>query len=919
MNHPLAAATFALLVSSCLVGCGNDSPQALLASAKASMAKNDDKTALIQIKNALQADPNSGEARFLLGTVLFEQGDFVAADLELHKAEALHYSPDLVTPKLAAVLLAQSKYKKLTEDYGNTHLATPAANADLDTSLAYAYAMLGQPEPSGAALKAALAAAPDFEPALVAQARFMARAGDPDGAISLSDKVLQRNPRSVEALRLRGDIHMYLKSQPDLALADYRKALAVDPNATPAHLAILSILMAQHKADEAEKQLAEMRKVTGNTAQAIYIEALIAYARKNTDKAHQLTEQLLKLAPDSPSVLLLAGGVELQSGSLLQAQTYLERAVKLAPDALTARRMLITAYLRSNQPERALAALTPGQSKGTVPPELYSTAAEVYLQNGDVKTAEDFFQKAARQDPNDTGARTSLALAHMVDGQSPLAFEELQGIAASDKGTAADLALISAYMRRGDYPRALQAVDALEHKMPGRPLTADLRGRIHLSMKDGAAARQDFEKALTVAPSYYPAVASLASLDANDGKMADARKRLEAFSASNPKSSAVLVALALAPGTSSDASAGYLKKAIALSPNVPDPRLLLIRLYLTDKNLRLALGAAQDAVAVMPNQPEILDALGQVQLQSGETNQALATFAKVVEAAPRSTQPLVRLADVQLETGNKDAARDTLRKALGLKPDAVDAQRRLATMAVSAGDWAGAFDIARTMERQRPTEGVGFALEGDLHANRHDWDKAASAYRAGLKVAPDTPLAIKLHSVLVAAGADAQARTFEASWTKDHPDDSTFIFHIGDAALARKDYPAAEAAYAAAARQNPQNAAAYNNLGWVQSLQNKPGALANAQKANELAPNQPAFMDTLASILAASGHVDQALELQKKVVALLPGNNNFRLDLAKLYLKAGDKAGARTELDRLAALGNDFAGQTEVVSLRKDL
>ena len=918
MNHKAAAATFALLISSCLVGCGNDSPQALIASAKASMAKNDDKTALIQVKNALQADPNSGEARFVLGCVLFEQGDFVAADLELHKAEALHYSPDLVTPKLAAVMLAQSKYKKLTDEYGNTKLAAPAAIADLNTSLAYAYAMLGQHEPSEAALKTALAAAPDFEPALVAQARFVARAGDPDAAIALAAKVLQRNPRSVEALRLQGDIHMYLKSDPDSALADYRKALEVDPNATPAHLAILSILMSQHKADEAEKQLAQMRKVTGNSAQAIYIEALIAYARKNNEKAHQLTEQLLKVAPDSPSVLLLAGGVELQSGSLLQAQTYLEKAVKLAPDALTARRMLIAAYLRSNQPERALAALTPGQAKGPVPAELYSTAAEVYLQNGDVKTAEEYFDKAAKQDPTDTGARTSLALAHMVDGQAPLAFEELQGIAASDKGTSADLALISAYMRRGDHAAALRAVDALERKMPGRPLTSDLRGRVHLLMKDPVAARQDFERALAVAPTYYPAVASLAALDASEGRMPDARKRLETFAASNPKSSEALIALALVPGTASDVSAADLRKAIALQPNLPDPRLLLIRLYLTDKNLRMAATAAQEAVAVLPDQPEILDALGQVQLQSGEMNQALATFAKLVEAQPRSPQPLVRLAEAQMQAGHKDAARETLRKALGLKPDLVDVQRRLASMAVSAGDWPAAFDVARTMQRQRPTEAVGFMLEGDLDASRRDWDKAAAAYRAGLKQAPNAELAVKLHSVLLAAGADAQARTFEASWTKDHPDDATFVFHVGDAALARKDYAAAEASYAAVARMQPANAAAYNNLAWVASLQNKPGALGYAQKANEIAPNQPAFMDTLASVLASSGQVDKALDLQKKAVALLPANNNFRLDLAKLFLKAGDKAGARAELDRLAAV-KDFPGQAEVVSLRKEL
>ena len=919
MKNKALAATFGVLIAAGLVGCGNDSPQALIASAKASRDKHDDKTAIIQVKNALQADPNSGEARYLLGSILLDEGDFVAADLELHKAEALHYSPDLVVPKLAAVLLAQSHYRKLTEDYANTKLGSPAASADLDTSLAYAYAMLGQHDASDAALKAALAAAPDFEPALVAQARFVARAGDADGAIALAGKILQRNPRSADALRLQGDIHMYLKSDPDQALADYRKALEVEPNATSVHLAILSILMWQHKSDEAEKQLAQMRKLTGNTAQSIYIEALIAYARKDTDKAHQLTQQLLKLAPDSPSILLLAGGVELQSGSLLQAETYLEHAVKLTPDSLTARRLLVTAYLRANQPDRALAALQPGASKAPVPPELYAVAAEVYLQNGDVKTAEEFFDKAAKQDPSDAKTRTSLALTHMVDGKAPLAFEELQDIAASDKGISADLALISAYMRRGEFDKALAAVDVLERKQPGRPLPSDLRGRVQLAKKDLVAARASFEKALAISPTYYPAVASLASLDANEGKVPEARKRLETFAAANPKIGGPLIALAVLPGTSSEASADYLKKAIAVNPAQAEPRLLLIKLYLTDKNVRLAAATAQDAVSALPDQPEILDALGQVQMKSGDMNQGIATFAKVTELVPNLAQPLIRLADAQIQGGNRDAARESLRRALGIKPDLVEAQRRLASIDASADALPEAIEIARTMQRQRPTEAAGFALEGDLDASQRDWDKAAAAYRTGLKQAPSTELAVKLDSVLLASGADAEARNFEASWRKAHPDDAIFVFHVGDTALAKKDYAAAEVAYATVVKLAPGNAAGYNNLAWVTSLQGKPGALAYAQKANELAPNQPAFMDTMASVLAASGQVDKAVELQKKVVAQVPTNDSFKLDLAKLYLKAGNKADARAQLDQLAALGKKFPGQAEVISLRKDL
>ena len=214
---------------------------------------------------------------------------------------------------------------------------------------------------------------------------------------------------------------------------------------------------------------------------------------------------------------------------------------------------------------------------------------------------------------------------------------------------------------------------------------------------------------------------------------------------------------------------------------------------------------------------------------------------------------------------------------------------------------------------------MGYTLEGDVDANRRDWDKAASAYRTGIRQQPSAELAVKLHSVLLASGADAQARTFETGWRKDHPDDSIFVFHVGDAALARKDYAAAESAYAAVLKLQPANAAAYNNLAWVASLQNKPGALAYAEKANELAPNQPAFMDTLASILGAAGQVDKALVLQKKVVAMVPANNGFKLDLARLYVKAGNKTDARAELDELAALGKKFPGQAEVVNLRKSL
>lgn len=908
-----------LLFSLVVAGCSGSSQDALLQSARTALARNDDRTAVIQAKNVLQKNPESAEGRFLLGSALLDLGDAVGAEIELRKAQSLGVVPDRVVPKLAAALLAQGQYRKLTDAYAGTRLGAPGAVADLQTSLSYALAMQGQKAASEAALQSALSADPRFAPALIAQARFMAGNGDGPTALARIDEVVKRDPKNAEAWRLRGDIHTYLSEQPDVAMGDYRKALEANPSSASAHLAILAILMDQHKPDEAEKQLAQLRKVTGDNAQALYMEALIAYMRNDMTKTRTLAQQLLRVAPNSPPLLLLAGGAELQGGSLLQAQTYLEHAVQLSPDALTARRLLVTAYLQGNQPDRALAALVRRDDKSEIPPSLYALAGEVYLQNGEIRTAEDFFEKAARIDPSDAKARTSLALAHLVDGNPSQAFDELQTIAADDKGTSADLALITARLQRGEIDQARLAIDALERKQPGQPLASQLRGRILLSRKDEAGARREFEHAATLAPAYFPAVASLTQLDLAQGRVADARTRLEAFSARNPRSSQALVALATLPGTPDAVTVADLQHAIDAAPTQATPRILLVDFYLSRKDFQRATTVAQDALAAAPRQPEIVQAMGRAQQAAGDYNQAIATFGKLLELTPGSPAPYLHIADAQMLAGNHDAAATSLRKGLTIRPDFVDAQRKLALIDIGTGDYADALSIAHTVQKQRPKEATGFSMEGDIDSSRLDWSAAAGAYRQSLQRAPSSETAVRTHAALVAAGAGSEAGKFAADWRQAHPDDASFLFHLGDMAMFRQDYVVAETQYLAVLKLQPANAAAYNNLAWVVAQQNKAGALAYAEKANQLAPDQPAFMDTLATILVQEKQFDRAIALQAKAVELLPSNADFRLDLVKAYIKSGNKTEARKQLGQLVDLGARYPRQSEVADLMKNL
>lgn len=907
----------ALLVSWLLAAC-SDKPEAMIVSAKDYFAKNDNKAAVIQIKNALQSDPNLPEARFLLGTILLDSGDPVGAETELRKALDLKHPQDLVIPPLASALLAQGQAKKVIDEFSKTELSQAAAKASLQMSLASAYGMQGKADLSQAALNAALQADTGYAPALIAQARQKAGQRDFDGALAMVDDVIAKSPKSHEAWKLKGDILLFAKNQTAEALAAYRKSVEAKPNFLAGHSAITTMLLQQGNFSEAATQIEQIKKFAAQHPQTKYLEAQLAFQKQDFKSARDLVQQVLKAAPSNVQGLQLAGAVELQLNSPLSAENYLGKALQLAPELVLARRLLVVSYLSSGQSAKALATLLPGLNNENVDPDLLSVAGMVYLQNGDVKKAEEYFTKAAQQNPKDGRNRTSLALTHFIGGQVDSAFAELQSIAEADAGTTADTALISVHMQRQEFDKALTAVDGLEKKQPDKPLAAQLRAGILLAKKDNAGARKSFERALTIDPSYFPAVVSLAAMDMAEKKPENAKKRFEAVLTKDPKNSRAALALAEIAARSqagNDEVAKLIGNAVAANPTDVAPRLMLINFHLRNQDVKAALSAAQNAVAALPDNPEILDALGRTQQAAGEFNQAIASYNKLAGLQPLSPLPHMHLADLHMAGKNKDAASSSLQKALEIKPDLLEAQRALIVLALDGKKFQEALTTARTIQKQRPKEAAGYVLEGEVNAAQKNWDGAATAYRVGLKQVNSPELAIKLHSVLRVAGKGAEADRFSATWQKDNANDAAFLFYLGDLAIARKDYAEAEKNYAAVVRLQPNNAIAYNNLAWVSAKLNKEGAIAFAEKANTLAPNQPAFIDTLAMLLSEKGDYAKAVELQNKALALRPQNALFKLNLAKIHIKGGKKDLARKELDELSKLGEKFPAQAEVAGL----
>lgn len=912
----------AMIASLVLAACGGPTEHDLLGSARTYLAAKNSSAAIIQIKAALEKNPQSGEARFLLGDALLNSGNPVGAAVELERAREVKYSDDKVLPALAKALLWVGQAQKVIDQYGKVTLTEPRAAAELRAVVASAHISLKQVDLGQVEVNSALQLDPKNVIARMLQTRLTAGRGAFDEALLLIASLAADEPKLADAWRLQGELQWLGKNDAEAAVRSFRQALLVDDRHLQSHLSLIRLLLQKRDLDAAKVQIAALKKALPNQPESLLLTAQLALADQDLNGAREGVQQLLKVAPDNALVRQLAGVVDAQNGALRSAENHLNRALQLEPNLVMARRVLAETHLRSGQPNKVLTTLRPLMSLAKPSADVLALVAEAHLQNGDVTKAEWFFNEAAKSTPNDPKVATSVALMQLARGNVQGGFEQLETLASSDASTFADMALISVMMQRKDLEGALKAINRLQAKLPNKPMPHLLRGRILVQRQDLAAARAAFEKSLSVDGSYFPAVVNLAALDIVERKPEAALKRFEALLVADPKNVGAMLAAAdlkQQAGAKPDEIETLIIAAVKAAPTEPQPRLALIEHRLAQRQAGSAIAAAQEAVVAMPDDFAILDALGRAQLSAGETQQAIASFRKIAVAQPALAQPQLRLADAHLANKDYASARQSLRQALQISPDLPQAQRGLVVVALADKRVDEALAVARDVQRRNPKSPAGFLIESEIHAGQRAWDLAIAASRAALERSRTIEVATRLHSTYVLANRLPDAAAFAASWQRDKPTDAQFIFHLGSMAMASKDYAEAERRYREVLALVPDHVTSLNNIAWLLVKQGRPGALAMAERANKLLPDDAVLMDTLAQALAADKQMPRAIEWQLKVVQRRPDVPAYRLTLAKLLVDSGDRVKARTELEKLSQLGAKFSDHAEVAALLKGL
>jgi rhomboid protease GluP len=195
--------------------------------------------------------------------------------------------------------------------------------------------------------------------------------------------------------------------------------------------------------------------------------------------------------------------------------------------------------------------------------------------------------------------------------------------------------------------------------------------------------------------------------------------------------------------------------------------------------------------------------------------------------------------------------------------------------------------------REYPKDDRPYEELAAVYLSENQIAEAIREYNKALRLSPGSPAAqLGLAAAYDRAGQPGKARDLLEDIVGKNPQTADAQEALADLCAEQKLYPEAIRHYQEAIRLKPDFAEARNNLAWLLATADDPRyrnpaeALKQAQQAVELSHwKEATFIDTMAEAFYANGQYRQAVAVQKKALALDPGNRTMQNHMAK-YRKA---------------------------------
>ena len=911
----------ALMLSSCSDPVADS--QKMLDKAKSYLSENSPREAALELKNALQANPENGEARYLLGLLNLDFGDTAGAEKEFRRAQESGWSEEESQIGLAKAAVNGNDFKKMAEEIEIKEQYSATARANLYGLKASAMAGLGlraQAEEAFVAGKTLDAEAVQIRKVAV-QLKLLD--ADSQGARADASAALSAYPDDRELLLLSGIAA--LKEQ-DMAggTEAYQRVIELEPSnittiyGRQARIRLARLQIVDKQIEDAAETLKPLFRQYGNDPETNFLGGMLAFVKGNHDLAEERLLKVLKVMSDHPQTLLLFGTVKYQQKDFEQAAHYLSRYLSGVPDNLGARKLLGRTYMQLGQDEKAQETLKSALNAGADDVELLALVGLNDVHTGDLASGIASLQKAAASAPENTALRKELALAYIKSGDAELAIDELQGILAKtdEKGNTQTL-LVLAHLKAGQPNKAIDAALKVLSENPDNPAALTLVGSVYAATGDNAEARNYYQKALEISPGNPNATLSLAQLEEAEGNISTAVSMHQSLVDSGVESIAPMLALARLAEKQGDRKSlvSWLERARSEAPGQLQPRIVLAEAYLRDKDLPKAEAVVKESRDIDSENSLVRGQWARLLMDNKRYNEARDVLQDLVQAEPDSIFARLLLAETYLNLNSTEEARQELEIALKKDPKSVGGLILLGRTELMQGRFAEVDNITAKLLELNPGFHRAYMLSGDSWLGRKDLAKALAAYRKAWEKQQNSGLAVKLATTAARTGKLEEGVEVLRTWLESHAEDVRALQLLGSLLQTNGRKDEAVKIYEKLLELHSDNLVALNNLAVIYSQENNPRALALAKKAYQIAPDNAGVKDTYGWILVQDGKLDEGRSLLKEAFEALPDVSEVHYHYAAALIMSGEESKGEDLLRSLLSKDAQFEGRVEAEKL----
>lgn len=899
------------------------SEQEMLQKARDFLEQGELQAASIELRNTLQQNSENAEARYLLGEINLDIGDFSSAVKDFKKAASAGLKDGKAQIGIARALVAQQQFRTLLDEIEIKDTWPESARADLLGLRAAAEASLGDLELAMATIAEGAKLDPDAFFILKAKAIFQLTSKETDAAYSTLNHALSIFPDNSELLLLIATTELQRQNVTN-AKSTYRNVIEMDkPTLVTAHgrqarISLAKLQVLNNDLEQAKTTIAPLLQRNKNDPEANYLSGVVAFGQGEYAAAEEHARTLLEIAPNNQPSQKLMGRTKYALKAYDQAAHHLSTYLNAVPSDLAMRKLLASAYLALRQPDLAKSTLEPVLLSNPDDSGILFLMSQLKLGSGDTQGGIQELRKAVDASPDNHELRKQLVNAYIIAGDTDQAIRELQIFRdKSNKTEEADNLIIVAYLRAGEFDKAINLAQEMLSKKPQDPGVITLVGSLYAASGDLAQARRYFDKALTVESNFAAAITGLARIEGMEGNNDRATELYRQLVESGKGGTDPMVALAeLAEKQGhTQVMLEWLEKARESAPDDVKSRMILANYYLKNKQPDKAGILVQEAIRILPAEPVLLAMHGRVLVAQKRYNEALNPLNKLVRQQPDSPDVRALLGEAYMRLGMTGNAREHLGKALENNSDHALALVHMAEIELQAGQVENSLSYARRLQQAHPTLYFGYSLDGDAQMAVKDYGKAQTAYRRAWELQQTAGLAMKLYNASKRSGNTDGAVQALKTWLGDHPDDVSSRVFLASAYQNMGLDDLAVPEYEKVLETAPDNGPALNNLAWLYSLSGNPKAVQLAERAYRATPEDPAVQDTYGWILVKQGQPDKGLRLLKQAMEKLPGVAEVRYHHAVALLESGSEKEGKQLLTKLLDEGTAFDGREEAQRL----